>query len=249
MSQRLVAIIQARMGSSRLPGKVLEDIAGKPMLGWVLDRVSAAHEMDEVVVATSINPSDDLICEYVRAAGKRCFRGSEHDVLDRFHDAAHETGADVVVRITSDCPLIDPELISATVAALRETSSRMAYSSNTLPPRTYPRGLDVEAFTGDALEAAWRDDRDPASREHVTPYIYRHPEAFALRRVAAESDYSRHRWTVDTADDLALVRAAVADLGRVDFGWRDVLRLFAARPELERLNAHVEQKVPGFIRE
>ena len=177
-------------------------------------------------------------------AGWLVSRGSEMDLLERYLEAARAHEAERVVRITSDCPLIDPQVIDEVVAALDAADAD--YASNTLEPRTFPRGLDVEAMTMDALETAGRDDRDPASREHATPYLYRHPERFRLAAVRLSEDLSGHRWTVDTPDDYELVRRIYDRLGRDDFGWREALAVVEANPGWSDLNRHVEQKVvPG----
>lgn len=208
------------------------------MLQRVVERTGRASSVDRVIVATTVQPSDDAIVDMWSGTDIAVVRGSETDVLGRYHDALLRWGADVIIRITSDCPLIDPNLIDAVVEAL---SDGVDYASNTLAPRTFPRGLDVEAMTADTLERAWAEDRDPAGREHVTPYVYEHPERFALRRVANASDQSEHRWTVDTPEDLELVRR-IYDAVEGPFGWRDVLELVEANPSLSALNRHVEQK-------
>jgi spore coat polysaccharide biosynthesis protein SpsF len=242
---RTVAIVQARTGSTRLPGKVLLPLLGRPMLEVVVRRAGRAESVDAVVVATTTLADDDAIAAMGARQGWLVTRGSESDLLDRYLEAAREHRADRVVRITSDCPLIDPELIDEVVASLERSGAD--YASNTLAPRTFPRGLDAEAMTIDALEAAGRDDRDPASREHATPFIYRHPERFRLARVASPVDLSGHRWTVDTPDDYELVRRIFDALGRDDFTWREALDTVRAHPDWSDLNAHVEQKVvpPG----
>lgn len=240
---KTVAIIQARTGSTRLPGKVLLPLLGRSLLSHVVRRTSRATRIDETVVATTVAPRDDAIADLAAAQGWLVVRGSELDLLDRYLQAARAHDADVVVRITSDCPLIDPELIDAVVAAMDEG---VDYASNSLEPRTYPRGLDVEAMRRAALEEADRIDRDPASREHATPFIYRHRERFRLRRLAHPVDLSAHRWTVDTPEDYALVRRIYEALGRDDFGWRDALAVVEAHPEWADVNRDVRQKtVPG----
>lgn len=236
---KTVAIIQARMGSSRLPGKVLLDLAGQPMLARVLRRVSRASRVDEVLVATTTEPRDDAIANFCAEAGWACFRGSEQDVLDRYYQAALSRGAEIVVRITSDCPLMDAELIDAAIHALER--QRAAYAANVLQ-RSYPRGLDVEAFTFTALETAWREDRNPAWREHVTQFLVRHPERFAQASVVGDEDHSSFRWTVDTLEDYALVERIYAHFGSDDFSWKAVLELLGRHPEWVALNEHVEQK-------
>jgi spore coat polysaccharide biosynthesis protein SpsF len=238
---RTVAIIQARTGSSRLPDKVLEPLLGAPILVHVVERTSRARLLDEVVVATTRLAADDAIEALARASGWAIVRGSETDLLDRYVAAARVYTADVVVRITSDCPLIDPELVDDVVRALEAIGAD--YASNSLEPRTYPRGLDVEAMTRDALERADTEDSDPAWREHATPYIYRHPELFRLARVASREDLSDHRWCVDTPEDLDLVRRIYDTLGNDRFGWREALDVVRAHPEWGRLNRNVRQKM------
>ena len=237
---KVVAIIQARMGSTRLPGKVLLDLAGKPMLERVVNRVGRARRIDELVVATTTQPGDDRLAEFCGARAWPFFRGSESDVLDRYYHAARKFGAQTVVRITSDCPLIEPEMIDRVVAELEDGASD--YACNILPRRTFPRGLDVEAFTFEALERSWREDTNPAWREHVTTYIQRHPELFRIRGVLNEVDYSSHRWTVDTPEDLELVRKIYHHFGHDDFSWHDVLKLLESHPAWSKINRHIEQK-------
>lgn len=238
---RVVAIIQARMGSTRLPGKVMTDLGGEPVLARVVARARKARLLDEVVVATTGLEADNVIVDFCAARGWPCFRGSEEDVLDRYFRAATAFGADIVVRITSDCPLIEPEVIDLVVQRFLDGGS-VDYASNTLPPRTFPRGLDVEVMAFAALATAWREDDNPAWREHVTPYIYRHPEKFRLLSVTNEEDYSHMRWTVDTAEDLAFVRKIYEHFGAQDFAWRDVLRLLEDHPEWLEINRHVRQR-------
>lgn len=237
---RTVAIIQARMGSTRLPGKVLLPLLGAPMLARVVRRVSRASRLDATIVATSTVSSDDAIVELAQREGWLVGRGSETDLLDRYVQVARAAAATTVVRITADCPVIDPGLIDDVVAALDD--GQADYASNSLEPRSYPRGLDVEAMTMAALEVAWREDDDPRSREHATPYIYRHPDRFRLRRVASPVDLSAHRWTVDTPEDLELVKRVYARFGRDDFSWREVLAAIEAEPGWSELNRHVTQK-------
>lgn len=246
MSTRVVAIIQARMGSTRLPGKVLLDLSGRTMLGWVVRRARLAGLVDEVVVATTTAPGDEPIVDECRQLAVAWFRGSEHDVVERYHRAAEAYRADVVVRITADCPLIDPEVTDRVIRAFLQ--HRPDYASNTLR-RTYPRGLDTEVFTAAALGRACHEATEPYQRTHVTPYIYQHPECFRLLAVTLpplEEDLSGHRWTVDSWADLHFVRAVYgricANAGDDVFSWRDVCRLLADEPSLLTLNRHVRQK-------
>lgn len=237
---RIVAIVQARMGSTRLPGKVLMDLNGSTVLARVIIRLRRATLVDRVVIATTDSLADVAIVQECQRYGVACFRGSENDVLDRYYQTARAYDADVVVRITSDCPAIDSDLVDETIQAFRDQYSD--YASNVLP-RTYPRGLDTEVFRMGSLERAWAEACELHQREHVTPYLYEHPEKFRLGSLSGKTDYSRYRWTVDTQEDLTLLRAIYSRFGnRDDFVWRDVLHLMEREPELAELNSQVVQK-------
>jgi len=272
MNARVVAIIQARMASSRLPGKVLKDLEGVAMLGRVVERTRRAETAEDVILATTTDASDDAIVEYCHTRDIPSIRGSHFDVLDRYYDAAQETKADVVIRITADCPLIDPTLIDDAVHLLLgsgEPRSRADAAictdfdlvANRLPPpwkRTYPIGLDTEVCTFEALEKAWREAREPGDREHVVPYMYkgvnlvprgwhvsngRSPRGFRVAVLNNSDDFGAYRWTVDTADDLEFVRQVYRHFGgRCDFSWLDVLRLVHSHPEMMSINAGVRHK-------
>jgi spore coat polysaccharide biosynthesis protein SpsF len=239
-SAKVVAIVQARMGSTRLPGKVLKDLEGETVLTRVVQRVRRARLIDEVLIATTNEPADNAIVEECERCFVPVFRGDESDVLDRYYRAALACRAAVIVRITSDCPLIDPDITDKTIAAFLD--ARPDYASNALV-RTYPRGLDTEVMTLEALERAWRDAGEPYQRAHVTPYIYQHPDAFTVLPVTGDADYSGHRWTLDTPEDLAFIRAIYARVeDRYNFGWRDVLGILDREPELAEMNRMVLQK-------
>jgi spore coat polysaccharide biosynthesis protein SpsF len=238
---RIVAIIQARMGSTRLPGKVLMDLGGKTALARVVGRLRGAARVHQVVVATTNSVADDAIVQECDRLDVSSFRGSENDVLDRYYRTARACAAETVVRITSDCPVIDPQLVDETIRIFHE--QRADYASNAFP-RTYPRGLDAEVFTSDALERAWRDAHKPYEREHVTPYFYEHPEFFQLVSVRGQIDHSLYRWTLDTAEDLELLRAIYAQFNHEDdFSWSEIIQLMERSPELAELNSHIVQKV------
>jgi spore coat polysaccharide biosynthesis protein SpsF len=236
----VVAIIQARMGSTRLPGKVLKDIGGRTMLARVFSRVKQSARLDNVIVATTNSLADDVILAECQRYGLPCYRGSEDDVLDRYFRAAHAYKAEVVVRITADCPLSEPEVIDRVVSLfLREQPD---YASNTLE-RSYPIGLDVEVINIDALEQAWREAVEAYHRSHVTSYIYQNPDLFRLLSTKAEFNNSIYRWTVDTSEDLDFVRIVYARLGNGDdITWHDVLDLLKKEPYLADLNRHILQK-------
>ena len=235
-----LAIIQARMGSSRLPGKVLMDLEGQSVLARVAGRLARSREIDRIVVATTDATTDDPIVDACESLRVEYFRGAEQDVLDRFYQAARANAADLVVRVTSDCPLLDPALVDDTIVLFR--NQNVDYASNVFP-RTYPRGLDVEVFTVAALDRAWGEAREPHQREHVTPYFYENPHKFRQASMTGNADYSRYRWTLDTREDLELLRAVYSRFdGRDDFSWQEVIHLMEREPELAEVNSGVPQK-------
>lgn len=238
-----VAIIQARMGSTRLPGKVLKPLLGVPMLSHVVQRVQKARLLDDVVIATSTLAQDDPIEELCQDAGWQCVRGSESDVLGRYHQAAVECGAASIVRITSDCPLIDPQVVDYVVSAYLSSAPSADYASNSLN-RTYPRGLDTEIFSRDALSRCHQQAGSPQAREHVTYHMYQHPEQFSLHSVENPADYSHYRWTVDTSEDLAFARTVYDHFGHRAFSWQDALQALQQHPDWVTINQHIEQKKP-----
>jgi len=240
---KVVAIIQARISSTRLPGKVMLDLAGEPLLTRVINRVQRAKTLNQLIVATTTEPADRAIIELAATRSWAYFLGRENDVLDRYYQAAIQHQANVVVRITSDCPLIEPEIIDRVVKEFFERQPELDYASNVLPRRTFPRGLDTEVIRFEALEKAWREDNNPEWREHVTPYIYYHPEKFRIHNVVNNKDYSSFRWTVDTPEDLAFVRQIYDYFGQDYFSWMDVLHVLEKYPEWQEINRCVEQKV------
>ena len=237
------AFIQARMGSTRLPGKVLKQVKGRPLLDYLVERVAQAKEIAKIVILTTTKVSDDPIAHFCQERKLSCFRGSEEDVLDRYYQAAVFRKPDGIVRITADCPIIDPEVIDQVVQVFREGSPPFDYVSNGLE-RTFPRGLDVEVFTCQALEKAYLEAKLPEEREHVTPYFYRHPEIFHIGKVALFPSQAQHRWTVDTPEDFALIRLIIEHLYSQNsrFRLKDMLELISLHPDWSKLNSHIEQK-------
>ncbi len=259
MSPRVVAIIQARMSSSRLPGKVLLDIAGEPMLARVVTRTSRATSVHQVLVATTTDASDDPVAACCDSMGISHTRGSLYDVLDRYYQAAFQSKADVIVRITGDCPVIDPVLIDECVNMLLNGS--FDFACNRLPPpftRTYPIGLDTEVCTFTALERAWNQAKETFHREHVMPYLYEGVElkavssqlsagitqrGFKIAQLHHDPDYGQMRWTVDTPEDLEFMQKVYSRFdNRDDFSWQDVLHLLRDEPELAAINSTVRHK-------
>jgi len=241
---KTIALIQARMTSSRLPGKVLQDIAGKPMLLRVVDRARQAKSIDLVAVITSTHESDDVIERCCIENSVPCFRGNLDDVLDRYYQASLNFEAETIVRITADCPLLDPGIVDQVVETFN--SGNYDYASNTIE-FTYPDGLDTEVFRFETLEKAWRDAVLKSEREHVTAYIYKHPELFRLGVVKHTEDLSALRWTVDTPSDLEFVRAVYAGLTNDHFGIEDVLRFIKDHPGIAALNAEQERN-EGYMK-
>lgn len=241
---KVVAIIQARMGSTRLPGKVLADIAGQPMLTRVVERARRASTVDSIAVATTVEPGDLAVARLCLERGYPCMRGHPTDVLDRFYQAARQFEAEVVVRLTGDCPLIDPEVVDTTVRAFLESDPPLDMAANRLAEgRTYPIGQDTEVCSFQALETAWKEAEDPYQREHVMPFLYEHRDRFRVLLVKHEKDYGHLRWTVDTAEDLELVRRIYGHFGgRDDFSWLEVLALFESDPSLAAINAQVQHR-------
>lgn len=231
----IAAIVQARMGSSRLPGKVMKEILGKPLLWHLVSRLKKARLIDNIVIATSDKEADIPILRLAEKLGVDCYAGSEQDVLDRYYQTATEFGADVIVRITADCVLIDPHIVDKVIR--RYLKGDCDYVTNTLK-WTYPDGLDLEVFSYAVLQKAWREANWVSEREHVTPYIRKNPDKFRLVNIESSVDLSRFRWSVDREEDLELVRQVYKHLyreGRV-FYMEDILELLEKYPELEQIN-------------
>ncbi len=239
MSARPIAIIQARLGSTRLPGKVLADLGGAPLLARMIERLQAAKSLAGVVVATPEGERDAPIRALAASLGVPCFAGSEDDVLSRYAGAAASCGADPVVRLTSDCPLIDPEIVDLCVETFLATPGCEYLSLG----GSFPDGLDTEVIGAATLRRAHADARLRSEREHVTPFVWKRPDVFRCTSVTFPERLGHLRWTVDEARDLELVRAVFTRLHTPDriFGWRDIVALLAAEPSLSGLNAHIER--------
>ena len=239
---RVVVVVQARTGSTRLPGKVLMPLANRPLLHRMLERVLAATTPSAVVVATTLDPADDVIVRIAKEAGVGCFRGHPTDLLDRHYSAGLAFGADVVVKIPSDCPLVDPAVIDRVIASYVRRAGKFDFVSNLHPP-TYPDGNDVEVVPLSVLEMAWIEATEPHEREHTTPFIWERGARFRILNVPWESglDYSSsHRWTIDYVEDyqfLAAVYEVLWSEARPVFPLADVLSLLEARPDIAALNA------------
>lgn len=243
MSKKTIAIIQARMGSTRLPGKVMKNLLGKTILAHDIERVKQAKTIDDIVIATTVADIDDCIADEALRCGAKIFRGSEEDVLSRYYFAATENEADIIVRITSDCPLIDPKVVDDIVTFFKQNNYDIVTNAgNDLSQRTYPRGLDTEVFSYAALQEAHNNAREKYQREHVTPYIYENVKRIFYYK--NDVDYSCYRWTLDTEEDWLLIRKLYEHLyhGKHDFYMYDILTVMEQNPELFEINKDVKQK-------
>jgi spore coat polysaccharide biosynthesis protein SpsF len=241
MSNNATIIIPARVNSTRLPNKVMMDLAGEPMLARVIHRASQAKTIDRVIVAIPNKSKDDDLASFCKKEGWLLYRGDEDDVLRRYYEAAMTFKVKVAVRLTQDCPLIDPSIIDKVVTSYYSVDD-VDYATNTVVPyRTYPRGLDCEVIKIDALQRAYFEDHSEW-REHVTPYIYKNPDKFKIKYVTNDIDYSNLRWTVDTIEDYAFVWHIFNYFKNDTFSWRDVLKVLEENPSWAKLNVDVEQK-------
>jgi spore coat polysaccharide biosynthesis protein SpsF len=212
---KTVAIIQARMGSTRLPNKVLMPVLGKPLLGWMLDRVATCAEVSEVIIATTTNVRDDVIAGFAESEGCKVYRGSEDDVLDRFYQAACMVQPDAVARITADCPLLDPLVLGSMIREFAAGSLNFLSNSEPLPS-SWPDGMDVSIFGFDALTTAWQQAVKPSDREHVTFYFWNNPQFFKCKRIEHEPDWSKYRITIDYPEDFHILKAIIEHFGAAD---------------------------------
>ncbi len=236
----MIGVIQARSGSSRLPGKVFLPLRGRPVLGWAVRAAQESGVLDEVVVATSVAPQDDAVADLARTLGASVVRGPEDDVLTRFLGVLDGRSATCVVRLTADCPLLDPALIRLAVRTFLAAEGSFDYLSTVLE-RSLPRGLDVEVLSAAALRRV-ATHAQGADRVHVTSAVYTSPERYAVVGLQFRPDAQDLRVTLDVADDLRLLEAVVAELGDRPPAWREVVDLLRRRPDLTDLNAHVRQK-------
>lgn len=236
-------IIQARMGSTRLPGKILKPVLNRPLLSLLLERVRRVHAAHSIIIATTTNPNDDIIEQFCKKENVPFYRGSEEDVLDRYYQTALTYPTDIIVRITSDCPLIDPVLIDYALQLFLKQAPNIDYLSN-VQERTFPRGMDIEIFSFECLQKAAEKSNRPYDREHVTSYIYNHPEQFKLVNFAQEINQSSYRLTLDTAEDLRLITKIFETLypTKKNFTLQDILKILQIHPDWMEINAHVKQK-------
>lgn len=241
---KTAAIIQARMGSTRLPGKILKDLMGKTVLQHVIERVQRVKNIDDIIIATTTLAHDDVVVDEALKCGAKYYRGSEENVLTRYYGAAKDNDVDIVVRITSDCPLIDPFVTDEIVDFFKQDGMYdiVTNAGSDLSERTFPRGLDTEVFSFQALEKAYRQANKQYQREHVTPYIYENsPKIYYYKNSV---DYSMFRWTLDTEEDFELIKEIYGYLyrGQHIFHLQDIVALFTNYPDLIKINAHIAQK-------
>lgn len=240
---KIVMIIQARMGATRLPGKPLKKVMDRPLLSYLIERLKRVNNISTLIIATTTQPQDDLIETFCKKEKITVFRGSEEDVLDRYYQAAKKYQADVIIRITADCPLIDPKVIEQAIQFYLTHYPLYDYVSNT-HKRTFPRGMDVELFSMQCLEEAAQEARLKNEREHVTPFIYNHPERYKIGEIQYSSNQANHRWTVDTPEDLALISLILQTLypRHPQFTLQEILQELDNHPEWSLINARIQQK-------
>ena len=244
----IAAIIQARMGSSRLPGKVLMSIHGKPFLHHIVDRLSMSQDVEKIIIATSSSPQNNKIAELAKELEVSLFRGSEDDVLDRYYKSAKKFKVNDIVRITADSPLLDPQMVDKVVKMYIDSKNIYDYVSNIHPP-SFPDGLDVEVFSFDVLERAWKEAKKSYEREHVTPYMWENPEKFRVGNYSEGLDYSNLRLTLDDPKDLRLIKIVYENLYQKNknFNFADILDFLKLNPELANINKDLG-RYEGFIK-
>lgn len=235
---RVVAIIQARMGSTRRPGKVLEKVLGEPLLGHLLVRLRSVKEIDDIVIATTAHESDDVLFQWTSLNDVKCFRGSQDNVLSRFYDCACENDAQIIVRVTADDPLKDPVVVSHAIKLLLNQSD-LDYVSNTIKP-TYPEGIDIEVFRFEALQRAFNSAKKKSDLEHVTPFMWRNPEQFRLHNFQTALDFSSVRLTVDYEEDLEVVRKIFDNFKDHPLvTYQEIVGFLNNHPEIAEINANI----------
>lgn len=239
---KTVCIMQARMGSSRLPGKVLKKICGKTIIEHDIDRLKLVNSIDEIIIATTTNKEDDEIVKLAENIGVKVFRGSETNVLSRYYFAAKESNADIIVRVTSDCPLLDYNICDKIINKFK-SSNNIDYVSNTIN-RTYPRGYDVEVFSMYALEKAYKEADKEYEKEHVTPYIWENTDIFKIKQVCNDKDYSNLRVTLDTEEDFVLIKNIYEKLYKTEpvFGFESIINLYTNDSKIFEINKDIFQK-------
>lgn len=235
---RKFCIIQARLGSSRLPAKVLKPIMGRPMLSYMIERVKYVKGIDGIVIATTTNESDMPIVNFCLENSIAYFRGSETDVMDRYYQTAKLKQADIIIRLTADCPLIDPEVVEDILRVFCADYPNIDFAGN-VKPATFPDGLDTEVFSFSSLERAWNEAKLPLEREHVTPYFYDQEGRFRTRNITAEKDYSNYRITVDHQEDFDLVSDILQALYKPGyaFNYEEIIRFLDQHPEIKQKNS------------
>jgi spore coat polysaccharide biosynthesis protein SpsF len=240
-NKKIAAIVQARMGSTRLPGKTMADICGKPLLEHVIERVKHSKLISEIIVATTDKKKDDKIVELCKKLGIKCYKGSENNVLDRYYQCVKEFRADIIVRITADNPFVDPEVTDKIIKVFLGDGN-FDYVSNTVKP-TYPEGINAEVFTFSALAKAWKEAKKPTDKEHVTPYMWNNPEVFKIQNIENDIDLSYMRWTLDTKEDMNFIKEIYKRLykpGKI-FLMRDILDVLKKEPRLAEINSGIER--------
>jgi len=239
---KIVAIVQARMGSTRLPRKMMLNLVGQPVISRIFERIKYSKYIDEAWLATTNSTNDEVLASWANNNKINCFRGSEDDVLDRYYQTAKKSRADVVIRLTGDCPLLDPQIIDKVIEVYKKENGNLDYVSNVHPP-TYPDGMDVEVVSFFALEEAWQSAKLKSEREHVTPYIWKKLDLYKTRNVIHDVDLSNYRWTLDTEDDLRLIEKIYREMNKVESfcGLDCILKIVNQYPEWNSINNQYER--------
>lgn len=235
------AIIQARLNSSRLPGKVLLKVDKRPLLSYMVERIQKAKNIDGIVIATTVSCDDDKIENFCKSENISSFRGSEEDVLDRYYCCAKKFRIKTIIRLTSDCPLIDPKVIDDVIKYYFD--SNFDYVANTLEPCTYPDGMDVEVFSFEVLESAWKEANKPSHREHVTFYIWQNPKKFKIGKYNYKTNLSEYRLTIDYQEDFQVIEALIKNLYPKNsfFSMEDIVDFLKKHPEIEKINQYIQR--------
>jgi spore coat polysaccharide biosynthesis protein SpsF len=239
---RVAGIVQARMTSTRLPGKVLKNVLGKPLLEYQIERLNRVPLLDELIIATTTNREDDPVAKLCDKLGIATYRGSELDVLSRYYEAAMLYKADVVVRFTADCPIIDPDISGDVIGHYLENARELDYCG--MDMSSYPRGTDTEVCSFNTLKEAYDEGHSRSDREHVTAFIHTRPDRYNIWRAQSGRDWGKYRLTVDTPEDFVLIKEIMERLYPVNryFGLSDVIELLESNPELPEINAAIRQK-------
>ena len=240
----IVGIIAARISSSRLPGKVMLKLGNKIILRHMIDRMKVAKKLDNIVVATSLNPNDDVLYEYCRQNSIDCYRGDENDLIDRYYTISKKINCDVIARFGADCPLIDPKIIDKVITIYLENDFDFV-SNHGPPPKTYPEGMTLDVYSANILCEAFHDAKKPSEREHISPFFWNNPKRYRLHRVDYHTDISKYRLSLDYSEDFELIQIIFKKLynENVIFSLEEIIQFLEKNPKIKKINSHIEQSI------